>query len=147
MLDSLEAVIEPNHIGVVALLQDGDLLHHSPLLLLLIAENLLLDGLDGHEVLAHLVTSEVDLAECSSAQNPSDSVEVASAGLQFLELLVVQSDHLLQLFDIFVIFSQLNMLGALTPIVGGGVHLLVQLNHQSLTDVKGRIFNLGQRVC
>jgi len=101
----LEAIIEPHHIRMVALLEDSHLLHHSFLLFFFISENLFLNRLDSNEMLTDFMASQVNFSKSSPTKNPSNSIKVTSAALHIFVFLEVQPDHFLELLDVSVVFS------------------------------------------
>jgi hypothetical protein len=139
----LEAIIQPDDIGVIALLKNSHLLHDSLFLLLFISEHLLLNALDSDQVFADLVAGQVDFAESAPAEDPANSVEVASAALHVFVFLEVEADHFLQLFYVPVVLTELDVGGGFRAMVTHLVlELLVKLNHKVFTDVEGWLFDL-----
>uniref|UniRef100_A0A7S3ITU3 Uncharacterized protein n=1 Tax=Strombidium inclinatum TaxID=197538 RepID=A0A7S3ITU3_9SPIT len=110
VLLGFEGVVEANDVVVVALLQDGDLLHDLLLLLGLTLQNLLLDRLDSDQVFAHLMARQVHFTEGSLSENSAHPIELVGARLHLAELSEVQAHHALHLLDIGVVLLELLLL-------------------------------------
>ena len=113
VLICLECIVKPHNILMAALLQDAHLLHDPSLLFFLVAQNLLLDRLDGHKVLTHLVARQIDLSKSASTQDSSYPIKLTAARHHGLELREMQLYLLPQFLNVPIEFSELHLLGAL----------------------------------
>ena len=96
---------------MVALLQDRRLLHHTFLLFLFVAEDFLLDALDGHEMVTNFMASKIYFAKGTSAKDATDSIEFTAALFHLVEFLEVEPDYFTELVGVTVVFFKLFFLG------------------------------------
>lgn len=110
VLARLEGVVQLDDVLVGALLEDAHLLHESPFVLLLVAKNGVLDGLDGHQMLGDLVAGEIDFTESAAAEHPTDTVEIAGAFYHVADLAEIGLYMLFQPLYVIVVLLHLLFL-------------------------------------
>jgi hypothetical protein len=107
VLVGLEIVVKLDNAVMSTLLEDGELLHDSSLLLLFVIQAVLVESFDSDKLLGQLVTRKVDFAESSSSKNTTYSVEFTGAWVDGFVFLEVQLDLLFEFLDVRVILFQL----------------------------------------